>query len=58
MELVNTMDMTATIADFEEIKPPNPLDGKSIRQILLNENAKSPHEFMFHYCGMNTQTTF
>ena len=53
-ELANTMDMTATIADFEQIKPPNPLDGKSIRQILLNENAKSPHDFMFHYCGMNT----
>ncbi|XP_065827470.1 arylsulfatase-like [Oscarella lobularis] len=51
MELTNSMDIIATIADFEEMTPPNPLDGKSIKSILLDETAKTPHEFMFHYCA-------
>ena len=54
-ELTNSMDIMATIADFEETTPPNPLDGKSIKSILLDETAKTPHEFMFHYCGKKAE---
>ena len=56
-ELTNSMDIIATIADFEEMTPPNPLDGKSIKSILLDETAKTPHEFMFHYCGKEARET-
>ena len=51
------MDMFATISDFEQVSPPNPLDGKSLKSLLLQTNTTSPHDFLFHYCGMHSCAT-
>ena len=53
-EPTNTMDIFTTMAQLAGCKIPSDriIDGKNILPLLTLEEAVSPHQFMFHYCGM------
>jgi arylsulfatase A-like enzyme len=47
------MDIFATViaAAGGEMPTNHQMDGKSLLPLLLGQNASSPHEALFHYCG-------
>jgi len=54
--LTGTMDIFPTFLNLAGIPIPKDreYDGKDITKVLLDpKSAPSPHEFMFHYCGLN-----
>lgn len=56
-EATNTMDIFTTMAQLAGGKIPDDriIDGKNILPLLRLEEAVSPHQFMFHYCGTAIQ---
>jgi len=55
-EQANTMDIFPTILSLAGVPLPADriIDGLNITQLLLNPlNTTSPHQFMWHYCGLN-----
>lgn len=56
-EPTQQMDMFTTIINLigGEVPKDRTLDGKDILQLLQFKDSKSPHTFMFHYCGPHLQ---
>ena len=52
-ELTSSMDVLPTIAKLTGAGIPEDriIDGKDLLPLLTNKTQKSPHEFLFHYCG-------
>ena len=52
-ELTSSMDVLPTIAKLTgaDIPEDRVIDGKNLLPLLTNKTRKSPHEFLFHYCG-------
>nr|KAG5711997.1 hypothetical protein BaRGS_026438 [Batillaria attramentaria] len=53
-EPVSLMDVLPTIAGLLHVPLPNgvTLDGKDLVPLLTGQTSVSPHEFLFHYCGI------
>jgi len=52
-ELASTMDIFATVIDFAGGQLPQDriVDGKSLAHVLTDADARTPHDFLFHYCA-------
>lgn len=52
-EPTNTMDIFTTMVELSGASVPTDrvIDGKNILPLLTQEQSRSPHKFMFHYCG-------
>ena len=52
-EIASTMDIFPTLLDFAGASVPSDriIDGRSLRKVLTNSSATTPHDFLFHYCA-------
>lgn len=49
------LDMLPTLLHLAGVESPKDrvIDGSSLLPLLRNDTLSSPHEFLFHYCGIN-----
>ncbi|MEN8734024.1 MAG: sulfatase [Lentimonas sp.] len=54
---LSSMDLLPLFCDLADVELPTDriIDGKNIRDVLLGQSDKSPHEFLYYYNGMNLQ---